>query len=99
MVAEIDTGGAKHVDADHRKRDTGPAEEPGAECQQRQQMVASDRERVAPIDPPAICRDWKRKRLRRENHAARVNPASLLHQVSNSNYEPALYTSLAAPTG
>jgi hypothetical protein len=57
MITKIDAERPKDVDAHHQKNDPGPAEEPGYECETRDEMDENDWSCVSRFDPPraALC--------------------------------------------
>ena len=80
MITEVDPGSTEDIDPDHRQRDAGPAEEPGIERQQCQQVIAAHRKRVAPIDASINCTDRSRQGFRPVNRETCLSAARVLHQ-------------------
>src|SRR5450432_2955698 len=68
VITKIDPQSAKGKNSEPGERQASPAEEPGAKGQKRQQMAASDRCRIAPIDPPLRYADRKRQDIRSLSH-------------------------------
>src|ERR1700676_338048 len=61
VIAKIHSESAEEIYPDERQPSAGRAVEPGDERQQRKQVVAPNRERISPIDPPLTCTDRKRQ--------------------------------------
>jgi hypothetical protein len=47
MIAKIDTERSEDIEPQHQKNDPGPTEEPGHECEARQEMDEKDWSRVS----------------------------------------------------
>ena len=61
VIAKIDPQSTEDENSKPSKRKTCPTEEPGAKGQKCQQVAASDRTRVAPIDLPVRHADRKQR--------------------------------------
>ncbi|OIQ64676.1 hypothetical protein GALL_537720 [mine drainage metagenome] len=90
VVAKIHSESAEEVDSGYHERHASRAVEPGEECQQCQQVVGANRERISPIDPPFACTDRKRQGRYPRRDETRAGAAKFRHPMPCLTISPSL---------